>query len=304
MRAANEKAWGDFWSQQQHGEGGGGCLPDGWRGIEETQREEWSGFAAHLPEPCRLLDLATGDGRVLRWMRKERPDLVLVGVDLAPELPPAPEGTTVKPGVPMEELPFGDASFDAVVSQFGFEYGDVEKASAEVARVTAPGGMVGLITHRRDGPILAHNWDRRVQIGWLFDRKSLFGIAQETLADRGSAFAAPPMAITRIGTEAAQRFGSQSVAMEIVRAVERTLMLPAAIPAKDVQSTLEQIAGQARNEVERIISLERACRTTADRSRIAKAFENAGLVEVETRPLNDGRSSAAFADFRLLRSPS
>lgn len=304
MTAANEKAWGDFWSQQRRGEGSGGCLPDGWRGIEETQREAWSGFAVHLPESCPVLDLATGDGRVMRWLQEERRELDLVGVDLAPELPPAPEGTSVKPGVPMEELPFTDGEFGAVVSQFGVEYGDVAKVAAETARVLAPGGMVGLITHRRDGPILAHNLHRRIQIGWLFDRKSLFNAAYDALSSRGSAFVAAPMAITQIVNEGARRFGPQSAAWEIAEAVRRTLMMPTKVSAEEIGAMLDEIARRARNELERIGSLERACQVTANGEKLSDAFDAAGLISLETRELSDGKAPAPFADFRLLRRGS
>lgn len=40
----------------------------------------------------------------------------------------------------LEDLPFGDATFDAVVATGSLEYGDVPRALAELARVLRPGG--------------------------------------------------------------------------------------------------------------------------------------------------------------------
>jgi SAM-dependent methyltransferase len=57
-----------------------------------------------------------------------------------------------------EELPFADASFDAVLSTFGVMFSpDHAKAAAELARVCRPGGRIGLA-----------NWTPEGFIGQLF----------------------------------------------------------------------------------------------------------------------------------------
>ena len=138
MSENSKDAWGEFWARQQAGSGGG-CLPDGWRGIDAVQRRAWQTFAETLPDHAAILDLATGDGRVMRWMLEARPDLHCSGVDLAPPRPPAKEGAKVHPGVAMEDLPFEAAAFDAVVSQF------------------APGDSIQM-TVLRDGQQLTVEW--------------------------------------------------------------------------------------------------------------------------------------------------
>lgn len=51
-----------------------------------------------------------------------------------------------------EALPFGDASFDAVLSTFGVMFApDQAKAAAELARVCRPGGRIGLANWTPDG---------------------------------------------------------------------------------------------------------------------------------------------------------
>lgn len=301
MNDADHKAWGDFWAKQK-ASGGGGCLPDGWNNIERAQQEQWQAFAARIPQSARLLDLATGDGRVMGWLLEMRPDIACTGVDLAPVLPPAPVGTTSLAAVAMEQLPFADNSFDCVVSQFGFEYGDVATAAAEIARVLAPGGIVGLLTHRIDGPILAHNRERRRQIGWVFDRKGLFALARQLLALRGDGFAATPAAIASVVAEGAQRFGSGSVAWEIAEAVRQTLMLPKQVAAAEIAATLASVEEQARNEIGRINSLERACQVTAADASFAAAISAGGLHAVSVRAVKEAEGGNPFADFRILQS--
>jgi ubiquinone/menaquinone biosynthesis C-methylase UbiE len=51
-----------------------------------------------------------------------------------------------------EQLPFADASFDAVVSTFGVMFTpDQDKAAAELVRVCKPGGKIGLANWTPDG---------------------------------------------------------------------------------------------------------------------------------------------------------
>lgn len=57
-----------------------------------------------------------------------------------------------------ENLPFGDASFDAVLSTFGVMFTpDQQRAASELARVCRPGGKIGLA-----------NWTPESMIGHLF----------------------------------------------------------------------------------------------------------------------------------------
>ena len=297
MSEASKQAWGDFWAGQS-GRGGGGCLPEGYRGIETAQKAAWHSLAEEFREGAKVLDLATGDGRVMEWLLEKAPQIEPVGVDLAPELPSPPAGTSVRPGIAMESLPFDLDSFDAVVSQFGYEYGDVPKVSAEVARVLQPGGILAILTHRIDGPILAHNTARRMQIGWIFDRKDLFNRAEAALVAGATA---PPLELNQIVQEGAQRFGPQSAAWEIAEAVRRTMLMRARSSIEDVRSILEAIERQARNEIGRINSLEQACRTTEDSDAFDACVAAAGFEILGTERLEDIESGKPFADFRRYR---
>lgn len=299
MSKDSARAWGDFWAQQGK-KGSGGCLPDGWTGIDAAQQGAWKDFARHLPRRCRLLDLATGDGRVMQWLLGLRRDLKPVGVDLAPTLPEPPRGTKVKTGVAMERLPFPDARFDAITSQFGFEYGQVEKVALEIARVLSPKGIVGLMTHRIDGPILAHNRQRRAQFEWVLHEQDLISIAKRSLHLRANGVAIIPVQVAQAVAEGVRRFGPQSAAWEIPEAIRQTLILGARDHPAGVAATLDTIAERAANEIGRIQSLDDACNCTDDAERLAQAFDTAGLKVTTITPLVEGEGKQPFADFRLL----
>lgn len=297
-RAQDAAAWSDFWARNSTS-GANGCLPERWAVIEEAQKRAWHGFIADLPEGARVLDLATGDGRVLRWMREVRPDLVLEGIDLAPELPPAPDGTNIQGGVEMEFLPFDDSSFDAVVSQFGFEYGDTSATAAEIVRVLKRGGAAGLMVHRGDGPILEHNRARQAQIDWVLGEVDVAGAVRRALnaAGAGPAVAAQvAAAVARLGEA---RFGQKSPAWEIPEALRRACVLGERQGVQSVESTIAAITDQAANEIGRIKALAGACATADDRPALSAVFGVHGMSLREGSEVREP-SGRPLADFLLL----
>lgn len=291
-------AWGDFWAANA-GTGEGGCLPQRWAAIEDAQRAAWRGFVADVPEGGAVLDLATGDGRVLGWMRAERSDLALTGIDLAPALPAPPPGTTTQSGIAMESLPFGDGEFAAVVSQFGFEYGDIVAVAAEIARVLAPGGMVGLMVHRGDGPILAHNLARRAAIDWVLGEQQLGTILRQALDAPGGGPDVAAQVAAAIGMLGARRFGEDSPGWEIPEALRRAVLLGAEAGRESIVATIAEIEARAANEIGRIASLERACAAADQRDALAGAFAAQGLGLKASSDVCEpsGRALASFLTF-------
>lgn len=246
-----------------------------------------------------MLDLATGDGRVLGWMRAERSDLILEGIDLAPALPAPPAGTTTRGGIAMESLPFDDGAFGAAVSQFGFEYGDIPKVAGEIARVLTPGGCVGLMVHRGDGPILEHNLARRAAIDWVLGEQQLGGILRQALdAPNGGPHVAAQVAAA-IGMLGARRFGEDSPGWEIPEALRRALLLGAGVGRESILATITEIETRAANEIGRINSLERACATADQRDVLIGAFAAQGLTLRSNGDVCEpsGRAFAAFLTF-------
>lgn len=291
-------AWSDFWAANA-GAPQGGCLPQRWAAIEDAQAAVWREFITSLPEGAKVLDLATGDGRVLGWMRAARADLVLTGIDLAPALPAPPEDTETRGGVAMENLPFGDGTFAAVVSQFGFEYGEVAKVAAEIARVLAPGGKVGLMVHRGDGPILEHNLARRAAIDWVLGEQQLGAILRQALdAPNGGPQVAAQVAAA-IGLVGARRFGEDSPGWEIPEALRRAVLMGEQAGRDAILATITEIEARAANEVGRIASLERACGVADNRETLAEAFASQGLAPQTTSDVREpsGRALAAFLTF-------
>jgi SAM-dependent methyltransferase len=105
----------------------------------------------------RVLDLATGTGWTSRVVARR--GALVTGVDIASGLLEAAERQAAAEHLPIrylpgdaEDLPFDDASFDAVVSTCGVMFASrPEAAAAELARVTRAGGRIALTTWTSDG---------------------------------------------------------------------------------------------------------------------------------------------------------
>jgi SAM-dependent methyltransferase len=175
----------------------------------------WS-LGAVLVEECRIgsgyrvLDVAAGSGNVA--IRAAERGASVVASDLTPELFDAGRRAAAEAGVTIdweeadaEALPFGDGSFDAVLSCVGVMFAPHHQETAdELLRVTRPGGTIGLI-----------NWTPEGFIGQLFGAMKPFAAPPAPGAQPGALW----------GTEGHVRdlFGD---GVSSLRASRRTVVVP------------------------------------------------------------------------------
>jgi ubiquinone/menaquinone biosynthesis C-methylase UbiE len=119
--------------------------------------------ALDLRAGSRVLDVAAGNGNATlaaarRFSDVTSTDYVASLLESGRERARA-EGHTIRfQEADAENLPFPDASFDAVMSTFGVMFTpDQDKAASELARVCRPGGRIGLA-----------NWTPESFVGQLF----------------------------------------------------------------------------------------------------------------------------------------
>lgn len=113
--------------------------------------------ALDLRSGSRVLDVAAGNGNATlaaarRWCEVTSTDYVGSLLEAGRARAQA-EGHAIRfQEADTEQLPFADASFDAVLSTFGVMFtADQEKAAAELARVCKPGGKIGLANWTPEG---------------------------------------------------------------------------------------------------------------------------------------------------------
>jgi ubiquinone/menaquinone biosynthesis C-methylase UbiE len=143
-----------------------------------------------VPVPRRILDVACGDGTLVREMVARVPYAeAVVGVDSSPatlvELRRDADARLTFVLATADSLPFEDASFDLVLAVGTFDsWPDREAALAELARVVHPGGRVVVVD--RAGTRLRKSGRARSvrRVRSLFERAGLDLQARETLARR------------------------------------------------------------------------------------------------------------------------
>lgn len=119
-----------------------------------------------------LLDAGCGTGGLLRRLARARPGWFLVGLDAAPEaLARTAEGAQARlVAGDINHIPFGDRTFDAIVSidVLGHQSVDVGRALAELHRCLHKGGTLVLNLPAYSWMLSAH--DRRVYNARRFNR--------------------------------------------------------------------------------------------------------------------------------------
>jgi ubiquinone/menaquinone biosynthesis C-methylase UbiE len=104
----------------------------------------------------RVLDVACGTGAVA--LRAARAGADVVGIDISADQLAKARGAAAVEGLEIrfdegdcQELPYGDAEFDAVASAFGAIFAaDHERTAAELARVCRPGGRLAMTAWKKD----------------------------------------------------------------------------------------------------------------------------------------------------------
>jgi SAM-dependent methyltransferase len=113
--------------------------------------------AADLQAGWDVLDVATGSGNAA--IAAARLGCDVTGIDYVPALLERGRSRAAVEGLAIdfvdgdaEAIPFGDGSFDAVLSVYGSMFApDHARTAAEMARVCRPGGTIAIASWRADG---------------------------------------------------------------------------------------------------------------------------------------------------------
>jgi ubiquinone/menaquinone biosynthesis C-methylase UbiE len=163
--------WGDWWSKHSltsfHGH-----FQNNYDG---PLRQFWESHFENLPDGAAIVDLATGNGALAllaeEYSRKHQKHFRVTGVDYAEIQPEALQEhhpllaeISFLGSTSMEATGLDTASQNLVISQFGFEYGNLSAASREVRRLLKPGGCFLAMIHHEDSVVLAQAREALAQI--------------------------------------------------------------------------------------------------------------------------------------------
>ena len=151
-------------------------------------REFWIQSLEPLPDGAVVVDLATGNGAVAvivaEFGLSTDQDFRIIGVDYAAidphqelksrlDLAKALDKVSFLPDTKMEETGLPDSSCDLLVSQYGFEYGDTQLASAEAVRLLKPAGRLAMILHHVDSHVLRESDEGLSQMRYMLTKERL-----------------------------------------------------------------------------------------------------------------------------------
>ncbi len=179
------RIWDTYWRDNRIYSAG----PDADADVAAALERKWIDAAAALPDGARVLDLACGNGfvalTVARAAKNAGKAITLDGIDAA-DIDPRRYLTSdadllgaiaFRGRTRMEQLPFEAGSFDAVFSNFGIEFGDLAKSTAEVGRVLKPGGITTMLAMASRTP-LVEQLDRKArQSRHILTKTKIFDVA-------------------------------------------------------------------------------------------------------------------------------
>jgi len=301
-RAARNRAWRRFWKSEKIAS----CVPNR-AATEEQINANWRSFFAGLPEGSRILDIATGNGVLLRQAAatEHGQGFELVGVDLA-EIDPlrhAPGDLAAHPsvrflgGVDAVALPFDNARFDVTVSQYGLEYADLDAALGEVERVLRPGGRLHWLAHSEASEVVVQNRDQHRQVDLLLAPAGPLD-AMARLVARLQRGKSPGLAMNRLdkSMRAAEAFCREhppaNIVTEVCRGLAETANRWQAYNPADLKSMVEHSRRELAAHRERIVDLGDAVVTAERQQRLeerlgGRAWRDS-VIETMTAGVGDG----------------
>ena len=190
--------WGDWWRNHALTSFHGHFQHN----YDGPLRQFWENRFAELPRGAAILDLATGNGALAllaaEYSAQHDRNFRITGIDYAAIQPDSLKNThplikqiTFLANTPMEDTGLEDTSQDLVMSQFGFEYGDMPATLKEIRRLLKPGGCFTAMVHHRDSAVLEQAREALAQIkrcekSGVTETATALVELQQKLAQKGS----------------------------------------------------------------------------------------------------------------------
>lgn len=289
--------------------------------YDEALLHDWRAFFVSLEKGARLLDLCTGNGAIALVAAEvaaaHNKSFHIEAVDSAAIDPRRYVSKKTNyfqtiqfhANTAVEALPFPDAAFEAVFSQYGVEYADLQSALAEAARVLAPGGCLRLVLHAAEGQVALESTSEIGDCRRLARKNGLFKAAEEAIRTTWEIGRKPsaPARPDRIRAEkAVDRFkASIEAARERSKHSINPFMFENATSVladtfnKRGHFPLETLLGQVkivRAEVlahlGRLEALVAAAKSEADMSQLTESLSGLGFKNASFKAVNSGEEGS------------
>lgn len=286
-----------FWAWDQYWQDGrlASCGGEGGAAYQAAITESWRGFFRTLPDGCRILDVCTGNGAIAFVARDSALERgICFGIeafDAAVIHASDPEEMIhFSSRVRARSLPYPDDGFDAVISQYGFEYTDIDRSLPELARVSTPGCRLRFMTHAAEGVVVGQA-RRQLEEAEQLLGSGLFSAARELAKLQGSGAVEQTQALKDRYNDSVrqlEQFAAGSVEPEIYsntcRVLTHALSIQQQVGAKPVLDKIEEVSGTVRAHAERLNAMTRAALDESGAKALAERMRELWRQEVRVNP--------------------
>ena len=153
----SSKPWSQYWSQG-HKTSFGNTFEDCYEGIIKS---EWYKVFDKMEQGDAVLDLCTGNASLIRLAEQGLDNfstMAFTGVDYAEVSADQKLANLANVSLVfnqnIEQLPFYENTFNAIISNFGIEYSDLSVSLPEASRVLKTGGTIDFLCHHVGSDII------------------------------------------------------------------------------------------------------------------------------------------------------
>jgi ubiquinone/menaquinone biosynthesis C-methylase UbiE len=298
MMIDSEKGWTDYW-RKDSADGEVFVNAEGER--HPALAEFWQAHFSGLPEGSRVLDLASGAGSIYTHL-PEGHTFQLSATDISDVALEALQDRF--PGVSTvvcsaDDIPLDDASFDAVVTQFGAEYAGMN-AFAEAARLLAPGGKFIGLCHIQDGYIDSSNRQQLAEAQIVAEQEFIdHAIRMITTAFSGDAAALKSAqdAFVRAATPVGEgmRRCRKGIHTYLYQGFRQLYERRQQYDLADITGWLDAMREELDINLDRLSRMCAAALSESDVREIIRIFEEQGLEDVNCTPFKTPGNSMPVA---------
>jgi ubiquinone/menaquinone biosynthesis C-methylase UbiE len=277
-------------------------------GYDLEVRDAWVEFFTPLPDGARILDIGTGNGVVPLIAAETAAALgrhwEIHGADLARIDPPkhVPDGARrfagirFHPGVASENLPFDDASFDAVSGHYSLEYADTAAALAQVHRVLKPGARAQFVVHHAGSMLVRAAHQSLHEAAWLFGEAKVYRkvhklVTMEAVTpgtENASAELQGVIQQLKQAVDVARKRGGGRVLHVALDATQKLLATRRRMSAASTGIEVDRAEQDMRASVRRLNDLVAHARNDAAMAELEAQARTAGFTSVERALLHHG----------------
>ncbi|MDT0628319.1 class I SAM-dependent methyltransferase [Alteromonas sp. W364] len=284
------KAWDLYWETGALES----CVTQSDELVQSALETLWTGFVSDKSQTQSLLDLATGNGSVLKILVQVQPTLQLTGVDQA-KITAHP--SIVKQGsknvalisnVDIKNMEFKDQTFDFITSQFGLEYAldkpiSVEaKALVEINRLLKPSGSCQFLIHHADSALVKSNKARQKELHALLSENGL--ITHLSLLANGHSSIG---VIEKVGQDylAMPTKKTKAISGQVFEAVAYFIQrLSAGETVDELKEQIDQTVLRIEAEYSRLSQLIQAALSEKDFANFCSVFQSFGFDILKDKP--------------------